>query len=59
MKIIPGLYERVIDQQLSSLLQLIPGERVEQEVLDAGESHMVLAQYTSGLVARALSGIAS
>ena len=59
MKIIPGLYERVIDQHLLSLLQSLPKERVEQEALDTAESHLVLAQYTAALVARALERLPS
>ena len=40
----PGLYERVIDKHLESLLEAIDKDRLQRKPLDEGDSHNILAK---------------
>jgi hypothetical protein len=55
----PGLYEQVVDQLLDRRLAVSRGPHVEVNVgdLDAGDSHVVLADYLRHLVRSALSDV--
>jgi hypothetical protein len=55
----PGLYEQVIDQLLDRRLAVSRGPDVEVSVddIDAGDSHVVLADYLRHLVRDALSEV--
>jgi hypothetical protein len=55
----PGLYEQVIDQLLDRRLAVSRGPDVEVSVddIDAGDSHVVLADYLRHLVRDALSDV--
>ena len=59
MPVKPGLYEKVIDKHLQELITAAKEKqlRVLDEPMDKGESHLILAQYLSQIIAGALKEI--
>jgi len=59
MPVKPGLYEKVIDTHLQELIAAAKEKqlRVLDEPMDKGESHLILAQYLSQIIAGALREI--
>ena len=59
MPVKPGLYEKVIDKHLQELITVAKEKqlRVLDEPMDKGESHLILAQYLSQIIAGALREI--
>jgi len=53
----PGLYERVIDKHLESLLEAIDKDRLQRKPLDEGNSHNILAKNLMSVLAQAFERI--
>lgn len=58
MSLKPGLYEQVINKELSEELEAIPQERKSIIPIDKAEASKVLSQYLSNVIKKAMDNIA-
>ena len=57
MKLVPGIYEQVINEELSSELSCISDACKNVETIDKAEASRILAQYLTEIVKQGLDNI--